>query len=500
MCGREIYSVGDTAISPAFYYLCNDLSVTMHMMKNILRLLCATALLAVTALSCSKKDDDGAVYYSQKALFLDWGETARVGISGVNIATFSVSSVPDGWDTPEIDLSTLSMIITAPEEGSDAKTTGSIVLRGQTYGGEFVSASLFVSLATPEIDMSSAPANCYIANAPNTQYLIDATRKGDGSSIATKRVAVIWQTSQNLIRYLNLQLDGKAFFFIDADTNDETIVKRGNALIGAYDAADNLLWSWHIWVTDFDPDADALQLGDYELMSRQLGALQNGNADNTAIWHSYGLYYQWGRKDPFVGPADYSASRGTTATLFDGDSNTVRIGMVESSASTGTYAYTNANPLDFVTTTSNSADWRVGSESNAAWTEANNPCPYGWKVAPADAFAGLSIADDLTGDAASYEKRYGWNLTDGTTTSFFFAAGRRIYADGMIQNIFDESIVRSSAIEAQPWVGYNWATTAAGGSTVFCYWFKKAAPAESGLRTDLQLGRANGLSVRCVRK
>ena len=472
----------------------------MHMMKNILRLLCATALLAVTAVSCSKKDSDGSVAYSQKALFLDWGETARVGISGVNIATFSVASAPEGWETPEIDLSTLSMIITAPDEESGAKMTGSIVLRGLTYGGEYVSASLFVSLATPEIDLSSTVANCYITNQPNTQYLIDATRKGDGSPIATKRVAVIWQTSQNLIRYLNLQSDGKAFFFIDADSSDETLVKRGNALIGAYDANDNLLWSWHIWVTDFDPEADAVELDGYRLMSRQLGALQNGNADNTAIWQSYGLYYQWGRKDPFVGPADYNASRGTTMTLFDGDSNTVRIGMIESSAETGTYAYTNTHPLHFITTSSNTADWRVGSDRNAAWTEVNNPCPYGWKVAPAEAFADLSIADDLTGDPASYEMRYGWNLTDGTNSSFFFAAGRRIYADGTLQNIFDESIARSSAIEAQPWVGYNWATTAAGGSTVFCYWFKKAAPAESGLRTDLQMGGANGLSVRCVRK
>lgn len=477
-------------------------------MREILRMLCATVLALAAMVACSKDDKDGSVAYAQKALFLDYGEVATVAISGVNIASYSVYSVPDGWDTPEINTTTMTMTITAPAADAEASTTGSIVLRGLTYDSEYVSASLFVSLATPEVDFSDAPANCYIANVPNASYLFDATRRGDGSTVATKSVAVIWQTSTSLISYLNLDNSGIASFFINADSDDETIVKRGNALIGGYDADGELLWSWHIWVTDFDPEADALQYGDYRVMSRQLGALQNGNSDEDEIWRSYGLYYQWGRKDPFAGPSTYTAAYGTTASLYDGESSSVRISMVEFDTETGTFAYTNANPMHFLTTTSENTsasgwlrDATLANGWSEEWLAVNDPCPYGWRVAPAEAFEGLQIDDDLQAEAESYENNYGWKLTDGVSSSFYFAAGRRIYADGTIQNIFDETLpVRSTAIEAQPWVGYNWTSTASGGPAVFCYWFVKADPTQSGLRTDLQLGRANGLSVRCVRK
>ena len=29
----------------------------------------------------------------------------------------------------------------------------------------------------------------------------------------------------------------------------------GNAVIAATDADGNTLWSWHLWITDYDPDA-----------------------------------------------------------------------------------------------------------------------------------------------------------------------------------------------------------------------------------------------------
>lgn len=477
------------------------------MMRKILRICLAAALAVVLAVACSKDDKDGSVAYAQKALFLKRGETATIAFSGVNIASYSVSSVPSGWETPELNTAAtpMTMTVKAPSaDDTEAKSTGSIVLRGVTHGGDVVSASLFVSLDTPVVDMSDAPANCYIANRPNAQYLFDATRRGDGSTIATARVAVVWQTSMNLVRYLTLD-NGKVSFFVVEDSNDETIVKRGNALIGAYDADDNLLWSWHVWITDYDPEADALVYGDERVMSRQLGALQNGNADKDEIWNSYGLFYQWGRKDPFAGPADWLASRGSSLPLYDGESNSVRISAVALDASTGTFAYADAHPLHFITTEAGDTTWLKDADladgRPAGWKAVNDPCPSGWRIAPAAVFADLRIADDLTAEAETYEKKYGWTLTDGMTSSFYFAAGRRIYADASLQNLFDESLLaRSVAEEAQPWVGYNWATDESGLATVFCYWFRKSDPQQSGVRTDLKLTAANGLSVRCVKK
>ena len=44
---------------------------------------------------------------------------------------------------------------------------------------------------------------------------------------------------------------------------------------------------------------------------------------------------------------------------------------------------------------------------------------------------------------------YGWNLTDGTMTSFFLGGGRRPYLTGLIQNV-------NSNADAQPWIGCYW--------------------------------------------
>lgn len=472
-------------------------------MKQIMRLLVVAMCSMILASACSKDDESGSVTLEQKALFLDWGERVTISFSGDNISTYSISSYPEGWEEPTIDMATMTITVVAPEEGTEAAETGTIRLRGVIPGGEYVSASLYVALNTLEVDFSAQPANCYIASKPNAYYTFDATRKGDGSQIATASVDIIWQTSMSLVQYLTFD-NGKVSFYLLADADDATRPKGGNALIGGYDAAGNLLWSWHIWIAGFDAEADALDYGAYKVMSRHLGATVNSNASQQDILDSYGVYYQYGRKDPFIGPSTYNASRGIARTLFDAESETVTTKMVASDSATGNYAYTNANPTHFITTEDKSADWcrEINNEVkgwNASQKSVNDPCPYGWRVAPAAAFSNLQITEDVTAaDAAStYAAAYGWTLSNGSTSSFYFAAGRRLYVDGLISNIYDDSLLgRNAAYEFQPWVGYNWTAD----SSVFAFWFNKANPTTSGVRNDLQMGRANGLSVRCVRE
>ena len=157
-------------------------------------------------------------------------------------------------------------------------------------------------------DISAEVANSYIVSEPETNYLIDATRKSDGSLLATSYVDVVWQTASGFVQYADFE-DGKASFYIGADSDDATKIKQGNAVIGAYNADDELIWSWHIWVTAADLDAAVQTYTLYDnfaaagptvLMDRNLGALKAGmwgtNGDNLAL----GLLYQWGRKDPFL--------------------------------------------------------------------------------------------------------------------------------------------------------------------------------------------------------
>ncbi len=73
----------------------------------------------------------------------------------------------------------------------------------------------------------------------------------------------------------------------------------GNALVGVKrQGENNILWSWHIWITDYDPDPDSggsLKTAEASFMYRNLGAL---SGEQTVNDHTVGLYYQWGRKDP----------------------------------------------------------------------------------------------------------------------------------------------------------------------------------------------------------
>lgn len=92
---------------------------------------------------------------------------------------------------------------------------------------------------------------------------------------------------------------------------------KGNALIAAYNTDNEIIWSWHIWVTDHDPAnlSNAVRYKTYEwdsngiypdrkrtsgleVMPCNLGALANA-PEFSADTKPFGMLYQWGRKDPF---------------------------------------------------------------------------------------------------------------------------------------------------------------------------------------------------------
>ncbi len=99
-----------------------------------------------------------------------------------------------------------------------------------------------------------------------------------------------------------------------------TVKDYGNALIAAYDGEEgtgNILWSWHIWVPQVDPEADAIEYYHYAwdavngidistfvpgrlVMNMNLGALVEKPENRyTHDTNTFGMLYQWGRKDPF---------------------------------------------------------------------------------------------------------------------------------------------------------------------------------------------------------
>lgn len=176
-----------------------------------------------------------------------------------------------------------------------------------TSGERSVSRELQVSQEAGKekyTDLSrEGTSNCYLVTAAGN-YSFDATVRGNGATtegldaptaIAGTSAAVVWQSAPGLISGVTLA-DGRISF---------KIAGPGNAVIAVKDGA--ILWSWHIWY----PEAEVAGLNSktgYEVMNMNLGAMHNTAGDVG----SYGLLYQWGRKDPF--PAAPTLT-GTTATV-----------------------------------------------------------------------------------------------------------------------------------------------------------------------------------------
>lgn len=418
-------------------------------MKGFAGLVSLVLGVAALAVSCSKDKVKGTLEFEVPAVFMQAGDEAVVRFSSSRIESFTVTQKPTGWNDPVVDIAARTVTIVSPVtfgediEGDDGETTtvetsGTVVLTGYSSDGVAASASLFVSV-TSTVDLEG-PANSYLVNKPAVNYRFDVRHTGNGgSTIEPASLAVVWQSKSGLIEYLRLTDDGKASFYIDADEDDDTRIAQGNALIGAYDASDNLLWSWHVWAADYDPEAadGTVVFNGQEMMTRNLGALDNDNSTTDRILASYGTYYQWGRKEPFIGPNTYSAGSGSSATMYNGSGGRVTLETVAASAETGTAAYALQHPLTYITgVTDSSNDWCWAHDSSlwsAAEKTENDPCPAGWRVAPASAYAGLAISG--TPGASDFDK-YGWTFTREGASSFFLGAGRRLYTNGKIQNLY----------------------------------------------------------------
>ena len=491
----------------------------MYYMKRFAGLVCLTAAAVALFASCSKDKVSGTLAFDSPAVFLGEGESVTVKFSASNLNSFSISNKPTGWDEPTIDVAARTVTVTAPSSFDDDEVrTGSVVLAG-SGGGASASATLFVGVVGTE-DLSDKPANSYIVNKPETNYLIDPMYRGDVMTALPASVDVVWQSKSGLIQYTELR-DNKVSFYVGADSDDATKIKEGNAVIGAYNEAGTLIWSWHIWAVNFDPEETGVNFNGYWVMGRNLGALANDNSTKENILASYGLYYQWGRKDPFIGPSTYNAAKGESAPMYNGSGSRVYLKTEVSGPETGTALYAVQHPLTFIVGVPGSEyDWLWSAHSDDLWSDdtktPNDPCPNGWRVAPSDTFENLGIYN--TPEAADADK-FGWELCyvdpqiGNVNRALFIGAGRRIYrhiqeddtqGGGSIQNFYPTPIVdkqsRSEALYNQPWVGYYWTTAATGTkSSALYFWFDKSDPANSGVKNNTQQYRANGMSVRCVR-
>ena len=221
-----------------------------------------------------------------------------------------------------------------------------------------------------------SPANCYIVSQAGT-YSFKTVKGNSSESVGNVASAeVLWESFGtdvapavgDLISSVSYK-DGHIVF--------KTTDKKGNAVITAKDADDNILWSWHIWLTG-QPQEQEYYNNAGTVMDRNLGATSSTPGEVGAL----GLLYQWGRKDPFLGSLSISDAIIAESTI-------TWPSAVSSDSSNGTIAYATAHPTTYITANLGNEDWYyTGSSStdNTRWTTSvkaksiYDPCPAGWRV------------------------------------------------------------------------------------------------------------------------
>lgn len=151
-------------------------------------------------------------------------------------------------------------------------------------------------------------ANCYIARKLNTTYSFDATVQGNGKTTTNIRPQRLNGTSAILIWETGTERNAiiSDVSFADGRITFTTGSKRGNAVIGLLDSRGDCIWSWHIWSVDYDIESSGqTYFSGKTFMDRNLGALTTDCTQPS----SRGMYYQWGRKDPFIYPANNQDTR-----------------------------------------------------------------------------------------------------------------------------------------------------------------------------------------------
>ncbi len=199
--------------------------------------------------------------------------------------------------------------------------------------------------------------------------------------------------------------DGFASFYVKVD---ETT--NGNVGLAAYDANGKILWSWHIWIL---PEVYDVRLGEYTVMDRNLGATY-APTDETGInqnnfYANIGLYYQWGRKDPFFPPSGMNNNNTNTHYWFMKEKG-IWYTMNENNITNKNYIRQSVQePLLFYKSDDNSF-WQTtyedyNGEANDLWGYVGragaigesfaktmfDPCPPGYRVMQHDLFEHANI-------------------------------------------------------------------------------------------------------------
>lgn len=374
----------------------------------------------------------------------------------------------------------------------------------------FYNVSLQLKSSSTDSRVMAAPANCFVLT-PNSSIIFDPydrSERGGGFDYSTyvnkndnnkkiTSVKILWQTGNGTDFAIGKNSDGKLVYLDNKDKIHVTAGKiNGNAIIAGYNNKNEIVWSWHIWVNNNMPaqvskavpyttyawDETGIKSSDPNVrvagkpvMSCNLGAL--GTTPGAA---SYGLLYQWGRKDPFPQGKEnyhhdlYPYTSTYIVAVYDNAGTQIPMSSTEGTgelfqaimvnSTNGNIEYSRKHPTHFFKCTDDNAninsyvndgDWYWGhndrlwggkpvaeatkiyetntphtlllADNGATEKSIFDPCPSGWMLAPGDMWLGFTRNGFNVNGNTTYDLI---NCSETNTTENSNNFGYHIYMQG----------------------------------------------------------------------
>ena len=279
-----------------------------------------------------------------------------------------------------------------------------------------------IDLSTYTDLSAEGTANCYMISAAG-KYKFKAVQGNSDATVGNvKKTEVLWETFGtdvmpnvgDLVAEVGYK-NGYVYF-----STPETFA-NGNASIAVRNSKDLILWSWHIWCTEEGWIDQVYANNAGTMMDRNLGATSATPGDVG----TFGLLYQWGRKDPFLGSCIFKKSEEAAST-----------GSWTSTASRQTISYAEENPTTFIC---HERGWCTGigagsSNLDFRWQDEKktlyDPCPAGYRV-PSITFWQTAFIKKTWDD-------YGYGsyfiLADENSTAWYPATGLKNNKTGLVSD------------------------------------------------------------------
>ena len=322
----------------------------------------------------------------------------------------------------------------------------------------------------------------YKSSKTGNPNILENFIKADGNPITQPQIeninnaCLIWQDTKDLISDIKYDAATK---YVSFAVKKETI-HNGNAIIAVRNASNEILWSWHIWVTERDlssVEVTNFQNKTYNFLPVNLGWCGFGNewyaprevktrlkqaggktADLTFsqkqevlnsdydIKNGNNPYYQWGRKDPMLpgnGIGDADKTCFTTETQY---------AFQHTGLNTNDIKEYIRNPHKF------NIKWEMDGKYYNLWnidnekTDENDdkvvktiydPSPVGYSLPASNAFTGFTTTGGYTNNSSEFNVQGGFNKgwhfylkpNKQGDTVFFPACGYRVSSAGSLSDV-----------------------------------------------------------------